>query len=142
MTRSKKVFVTSSVFYAFIDRSNPRHAQSEAFFRYFAQEGMHLFTSLPEIISTHEELQKNVGFSTAQDFIRTIFLGNIDVLYPEEAETKNALKLVLANASSAQTITFEQALVNSISDKKQIAQIASFDYSQFYYGILPFTLLI
>lgn len=140
MTRSKKVFITSSIFYAFIDRGHPKYPQAEAFFRYFAQENFHLFTSLPEIIATQSNLQKNVGFGSTRDFLRTLFLGSIEVVYPDESETKNALKLILASSSSAQTITFEQALVNTVSDKKQIPQIASFEYSQFYFGIEPFTL--
>ena len=140
MLRSKKVFIGSSVFYAFIDRGHPKHAQAEAFFRYYAQESFQLYTSLPEVISTHENLQKNVGYATARDFLRTVFLGNIEVIYPEESETKNALKLALAGSGSSQAVTFEQALSNTISDKRRIPQIASFDYSQFYFGIEPFTL--
>ena len=35
---SKKVFIATSAFMAFLDRANPKHVQAAAYFQYFAQE--------------------------------------------------------------------------------------------------------
>lgn len=135
---SKKVFITPSVFFAFVDRNSPKHNQADAFFRYFAQENFHLYTTTFSIIRTYDQIKKHISYSLAKDFLRVIFVGNIEIVYPDEAITKAAIKFVLGSTSF--DLNMEQALTNVVADRMQIPQICSFEYSQFYFGINLFTL--
>lgn len=138
MTQSKKVLITPAVLFSFIDRQHPKHTQSEAFFRFFAQESFHLFASNFSIIQTYNDLKKHISYGIAKDFVRTAYLGSIEILYPDEFVTRQALKLVLNNTGA--DLTLEQALINVLADKNKISQIASFEYTNFYFGIEPFSL--
>lgn len=136
--RSKKVFLTPAVFFAFIDRNHPKNQQSRAFFRYFAQEKYHLTTASFSVLKTYYQLRKHMSYSLAKDFLRTLFLGNIEIVYPDESMMKTALRLILQNTGF--DLNFDQALTNIIADRKQIPQICSFEYSSFYYGLQLFAL--
>ncbi len=135
---SHKVLVTPSVLFAYIDRNHPRHTEASAFFRYFAQEKLHVYVASFSIVKTYDQIKKHMSFSIAKDFLRIIYTGNIEAVYPDEALTKAALRLLLSNTGQDQGI--EQVLLNVIADRKQIPQIASFEYNNFYFGIQPFSL--
>jgi predicted nucleic acid-binding protein len=135
---SKKVFLSSSVMFAFVDRNHPKHQQASAYLRYFAQEKFQVYSSLSAVIHTHNDLRKHMSYSIAKDFIRAMFVGNIEIIYPDEAATKNALKLMLSQAQ--QDLSFDQILMNVLADKHGISQICSFETSRFYFGITLFNL--
>ncbi len=138
MTTSKKVLLTPSVMFAFVDRNHPKHNQASAYFRYFAQQQFQLFTSLSSAVRTYNDIRKHMSYSIAKDFIRGLFTGNIQILYPDEAATRATLKLLLSDTRYENN--FEQALINVLADRHQIPQICSFEYSRFYFGINLFTL--
>ena len=138
MTASKKVFLSSSVLFAFVDRNHPKHQQASAYLRYFAQEKFQVSSSLSAVIRTHDDLRKHMSYSIAKDFIRALFVGNIDIIYPDEAATKAALKLMLSQPQ--QDLSFDQILMNVLADRNQISQICSFETSRFYFGINLFNL--
>ena len=135
---SKKVFITSSVFFAFIDRNHPNHSQAAAFFRYFAQEKFRLYVNNFSVIETYNQVRKHVSYSIAKEFIKAIFLGNIEIIRADDAEEKTALRLILNEQNF--DLTFEQALINVLADRRQIPCICSFEYTRFFYGITSFAL--
>ena len=135
---SRKVLVTPSVFFAFIDRNHPRHQEADAFFRYFAQEKFHVSVASFSIVKTYEQIKKHMSYAIAKDFLRIVYTGNVEITYPDEALTKAALRLVFSN--SGQDLGIEHALINVIADRKQISQVASFEYQNFYFGIQSFSL--
>lgn len=138
MTKSKKVLITTEVLFAFVDRQHPKHGEVDAYFRVFAQEQYRVFVSSFTIILTYNHLKKHISYSIAKDFLRTIYTGNIEIIYPDENTTKAAMKLVLNSTNI--DLPLEQALENVIADKHQISQIASFEFQNFYFGIQPFSL--
>ena len=123
---SKKVFLAPSGFYSFIDRAHPKHEQSSAFFRYFAQEEYRLFTDSFTINEVYNEIYDHISPSIAKDFLRTIFLGNINIIYPEEGDIKAALKTLINYQSSE--LTFSQALMAVLANRRGISQVFTFDY--------------
>ncbi|MBI4099930.1 hypothetical protein HY440_02885 [Candidatus Microgenomates bacterium] len=135
---SRKVLVTPTVLFAFTDRNHPRHSEASAFFRYFAQEKFHVFVTSFSIAKTYDQIKKHTSFSIAKDFLRIIYTGNIEIVYPDEVVTKAALKLLLTNTGV--DLGLEHALINVIADRKQISQIAAFEYNNFYFGIQQFSL--
>lgn len=136
--KSKNIFITSAVFFAFVDRNHPKHQQSSAYFRYFAKEKYHLTTASFSISKTYYQLRKHMSYPIAKDFLRALFLGNIEITYPDESMTKAALKLIFQN--TGYDLTIDQALTNIIAYRAQIHQICSFEYSSFYFGISLFSL--
>jgi predicted nucleic acid-binding protein len=141
MTNSKKVFLTSSVMFAFVDRNDPKHQQASAYLRCLAQGKYNLYITLSSITKTYNDLRKHMSYSIAKDFIRAMFVGNIEIVYPDEAATKAALKLILSE-TQRDFNNFEHALTNVLADRNQIPQICSFEFSRFYFGISLFTLPI
>jgi predicted nucleic acid-binding protein len=138
MSTSKKVLITSSVMFAFVDRNHPKHQQASAYLRYFAQEKFQLYTTISSIVKTHTDLRIHMSYSIAKEFLRAIFVGNIEILYPDEAATKAALKLILSE--SQQDSNFNHVLTNVLADRNQISQICSFDFAKLYFGISLFNL--
>lgn len=138
MTSSKKILVTASVLFAFIDRNHPKHRQAAAYLRYFAQNQFQVFVPLSEIITTFSQLKKHVSFGIAKDFLRTTFVGDLEILYPDEAAAKTALKLALTPGQG--DTSFSQVLINVLADKHQIPQICTLDFLKTYFGISIFNL--
>ena len=140
MASSKKVYIARSGFYAFIDRAHPKHDQASAYFRYFSQEGYSLYTDSTTLIDVYNQIYKEISPSLAKDFLRTVFLGNINVIFPEESDIKAALK-TLINYQSTE-LTFGQALRAVLANKRGVGQIFTFDYLHPLFGQTVFYLPI
>lgn len=140
MAESKKVYLTSSVFCAFIDRAHPKHNQAHAFFRYFGLEGYMLFTDTGSLTQTYMEIYKDISPSLGKDFLRTIMLSDINILYPDEADVKAALKALISYQSTE--MSFPDALVAVLANKREIMQICTFDYLHALFGQTVFFLPI
>jgi predicted nucleic acid-binding protein len=137
---SKKVFVESSVFCAFIDRAHPKHEQAAAYFRYFAEEEYMIFTDYPSLIESYTSIYKDISPSLAKDFLRTLSLSNVNTLYPEEQDSKVALKALVTYQST--DLTFPKAISAVLAQKRGISQICTFDYLHPLFGQVLFYLPI
>lgn len=126
MTTSKKVFIAPSIFSAFIDRGHPKHETASAFFRYFAQEEYQLYTDNTTLITTYMQIYTDISPSLAKDFLRTIPLSNINMLYAEENDTKAALKALVAYRTT--DLTFPEALIAVLAVKQRISIVCSLNY--------------
>lgn len=124
--QSKKVFIATSAFIAFIDRAHLKHAQAGAYFRYFAQEQYQLYSSSLSIAQTYEQISKDMSASVARDFLRAIILGNINILYADESDLKATQKAIISYQASGCTFTEAQNAV--LADRNSISQICSFEY--------------
>lgn len=137
---SKKVFIDPSVLFAFIDRAHPKHDQAVAYFRFFAQEEYFLFTDIASITEVYNQIYKDISPSLSRDFLRTISLSNINMIYPEEADNKAALK-ALVNYGSTE-LTYTKALIAVLANRRGIPQISTFDYLHSLFGLALFNLPI
>lgn len=135
---SKKVYIAPSVFTAFINRADPKHAQASAFFRYFAQENYKLYSDFLDIHETARKIHREISPSLSRDFLRTIFFSNINIIYPQESDIKGALK-TLVNYQSVD-LTFEKALMATLANKASIPQICTFEYMPSLFGLNTFYL--
>lgn len=140
MAVSKKVYLAQSTFYSFIDRVHPKHYYAQAFFRYFAQEEYALFTDTETIIQAYDRIYKDISPSLGRDFLKTIFLSNINIIYPDESDIKAALK-TLVNYQSTE-LTFADALMAVLANRRGVTQIATFDYLHPLFGLSAFFLPI
>lgn len=130
---SKKVFIAPSVVVAFIDRAHPKHEQASAFFRYFAQEEYQLYIDLPSMLKAYNLIYKDISPSLGKDFLRTMSLTNINIIYPDENDYKAALK-ALINFQSTELI-FPDALIATLCVKRNISQVCTFDYLHALFGL-------
>jgi len=123
---SKKVYIAPSAFYSFIDRAHPKNEQTSAFFRYFGEQGYTLFTDTNTLAETYNRIYKEISPSLSKDFLRTIFLGNINIIYPEESDIKAALKTLVSYQSTE--LNFSQALRAVLANRRGINQIFTLEY--------------
>ena len=137
---SKKVYIAPTGFLAFIDRAHPKYEQASAYFRYFAQDNYALYTDISSIIETYNQIYKDISPSLSKDFLRTIFLGNINIIYPEERDIKASFKS-LTNYQSAE-LTFNQALRAVLANRRGISNIFTFEYLHPLFGQTVFYLPI
>lgn len=136
----KKVFIASDLFVAFIDRAHPKHIHAVAFFRYFAAERFELYSNMPIVIESYQKIYQDISPSIARDFLRALSLGNINIIYPDEAEFKAALKALITYQSTE--LTFNEALMAVEADKRRIPAICTFEYLHPLFGLSTFFLPI
>lgn len=134
----KKVYLATSSFSSFIDRAHEKHTQAVAFFRYFAQEQYHLYTDILVLYEAHRQIHFQISPSLSQDFLRTISYSNINIIYPQEADIKAAIKTITSYGSV--DLTFEKAIMGVLASKRDIWQIATFDYLPSVFGLRTFYL--
>lgn len=140
MAQSKKVFVSSSVLFAFVDRANPKHNEAAAYFRYFAQEQYQVFTSFLTVEDVYRQIYNKISPSLAKDFLRGITLSNINILYPTEADAKSALKALINYKST--DLTFRDAQAAVLANKNYVGQVCTFEYLHPLFGLTTFYLPI
>lgn len=138
MIASKRVYIAESAFFAYIDRANEKHEQASAFFRFFSEEQYMLFTDFFAINHVYQDIYKDISPSLGKDFLRTMFLSDINIIYPEEADIKAAMKVLIAYRSTE--LTFEDALIAAICNKRTIQQICTFKYLHALFGQQAFYL--
>jgi predicted nucleic acid-binding protein len=136
ITNSKKVFIASDVLISFVDRSHPKHEQASAFFRYFAIEEYHLYTDAMSLYEAYSRINNELSASIAKDFLRTLYLSNITIFYPDENDLKSALKIFLGDKTG--DLTLGKTLMAVLSDKKGIPQVATFEYIHAMFGLSVF----
>lgn len=137
---SKKVFMEASIFVSFIDRAHPKHEQAAAYFRFFAEEEYMIFTDILSLVEAYNTIYKDVSPSLAKDFMRVISLSNVNILYPEEMDSKAALKALVTYQST--DLTYPKALSAVLAQKRGITQICTFDYLHPLFGQMLFYLPI
>src|SRR5690242_17957616 len=97
---SKKVFIASDGFVAFIDRAHPKHIHAAAQFRYFAQNTYQIYTTILGLNESYQTLYNTISPSVARDFLRAIELSSINLIYPEESDIKRSLRAVATTQSA------------------------------------------
>lgn len=138
--KSKKVYLSSDAIYAFIDRADPKHVHAAAFFRFFAQENYQLFTSIISINDTYSKIYQNISPSVAKDFLKALSLSAINLIYPEESDVNATFKTLLSYQNHE--LTFTEALMAVLANKKNIPQICTFNYLHSLFGLTTFYLPI
>jgi predicted nucleic acid-binding protein len=137
---SKKVFIASDGFVAFIDRAHPKHIHAAAQFRYFAENNYQIYTTILGLNEAYQTLYNTISPSVARDFLRAIELSNLNLIYPEESDIKRSLRAVSTTQSA--DLTFTTALAATICNKKSIPQVCTFSYFPSLFGLQTFYLPI
>ncbi|MGI8419566.1 MAG: type II toxin-antitoxin system VapC family toxin [Candidatus Levyibacteriota bacterium] len=135
---SKKVYIASDAFVAFMDRAHVKHVQAAAYFRYFAQENYQIYSTIVSINETYTTSYNTISPSLARDFLRVLALSSVNVIYPEAADMKTSIRTL--ETSNSVDMTFAKALMAAVCNKKSIPQIATFEYLHALFGLQLFYL--
>ena len=137
---SKKVFIAPDIFIAFIDRAKEKHEQAAAFFRFFAENEYQIYTDLLSLNTVYAHIYSEISPSLSKDFLRTINLSNINLLYADESDIKTAFKTI--SLYQATELTFPKALLSVIASKRNVPQICTNEYLPTLFGLQIFYLPI
>ncbi len=137
---SKKVYLDSSTFVAFIDRAHIKYDQATAYFRYFGIEEYQLFSDPVTILESYNRLYTDISPSLAKDFMRVMALSNVNMIYPEDADMKAALKAIVNFKTT--DLTFNKALLSVLANRRGVSQICTFEYMPQLFGLSLFYLPI
>jgi len=135
---SKKIYIAPDGLVAFIDRAHKSHVQATAFFRYFAQEQCQLYTNIVTINECYMTIYNTISPSLARDFLRALNLSSINMLNPEPADIKSAIKVI--EMSSSVDLTFTKALMAVMCSRRSIPQIMTYEFLHALYGLQLFYL--
>ncbi|MGH7246078.1 MAG: hypothetical protein ACREGI_04035 [Candidatus Levyibacteriota bacterium] len=138
--KSKKVFLAPDALVAFINRADAKHLHASAFFRYFAQEQYFLYASVTAVGDAYREIAINISPVLAKEFIKAISLSSINILTPEESDVKLTYKTLLGSAGS--DLTFQEALMAVMADRREIPYICTVGYLHSLFGLTTFYLPI
>ncbi len=139
-TLSKKVLLAPDSIISFIDRAHDKHDQAAAFFRFFAQNQYQLYMDTLTLNRVYEYLFKNISPSLAKDFIRTISLSEINMLYTDENDFKAALKTLLIYPNT--DLSFPLAMLATLANRRNIPQVCTFVYFPNLFALQTFFLPI
>jgi predicted nucleic acid-binding protein len=135
---SKKVYLDSSCFVAFVDRAHIKYDQATAYFRYFGIEEYQLFSDPVQIVEAYNRLYNDISPSLAKDFMRVMALSNVNMVYAEDSDMKAALKAIVNFKTT--DLTFPKALVSVLANRRGVPQVCSFEYMPQLFGLSLFYL--
>ncbi len=125
---SKKIFVDSSVLFAFVDRANRDHTQAVKTMEQLSLQGTQLYTSLQSVIDTNNAINSQLGTSLSLDFLQAMTESTMEILYPQKADFVAAFKLIRLNRYKQ--VSIKEAINSVLMQKKGISQILTFAYWQ------------
>src|SRR5579872_6258243 len=133
---SRKVFLASDIFVAFVDRAHAKYLHAAAFFRYFSQEQHFLYTNIAVISDVYKEISTTISPLLAKEFIKALSLSSVNILYPEESDLKLTFK-TLTNSPTTD-LSFQEALIASMASRREIPYICTVGYLHPLFGLTAF----
>lgn len=87
---------------------------------------------------TYTIIYNTISPSLARDYLRAMSLSAVNIIYPESAEMKQAIRTI--ESSNNVDFTFSKALMSVVCNRKNIPQIATFEYLHALFGLQAFYL--
>lgn len=140
VTASRKIFIDSSIFIAFIDRGAPNHLKASKAIEDFASIGYRLYTSLQVVTDSYDLLSSDVGTTIALEFLQTMLHTGIEILFPQKADLITACRILSVNRD--RQIPLSEALNATLMQKKGIVQILTFSYWNKLFGTNASNLIV
>lgn len=126
MAQSLKVFVDSSLFLAFIDRTDLNHLKSASIFEFLAKQRYHLFTSSIVVIQTFNALEKNLGSTISLEFLQIIIESDIQILHPGEQDFIAAYRFLKLNPN--RQVSLVEIINTNLMSKHGVGSVLTFDF--------------
>lgn len=125
-TASKKVFIESSIFWAFVDRGDANHTQAVRIMDSLAKQNFMLFTSSMNVIETFSAVNMEIGLMVALEFLQAILESNIEILFPQKIDLITSLKLMKSNKD--RQVSLKEVINASLMQKRGVSQVVTFKY--------------
>lgn len=122
---SHKIFINSSFFISFIDRSDLHHQKTAAIFELMAKQNYQLYTSSLLIYQTFTKIERDMGTHVALEFLQVILESAIKILYTTESELLFAYRF-FKNAS--RQVNILELITARLMEKNGITYILTYDY--------------
>ncbi len=133
-TTSRKIFIDSSIFIAFIDRGNPDHLRASKAMGDLARIGYHLYTSLSVVTDSYAILSGEVGTAIALEFLQTMLQSGIEILFPQKIDLITAHRILRVNRD--RQIPLSEALNATLMQKRGVVQILTLTHWNNLFGTL------
>lgn len=140
VTASRKIFIDSSVFIAFIDRGNPNHSRASKAIEDLARTGYRLYTSSPVVTDSYTLLSQEVGVSVALEFLQTMLQSGIEILFPQKIDLITSHRILRVNRD--RQIPLNEAMNATLMQKRGVVQILTFSYWHNLFGTYVSNLII
>jgi predicted nucleic acid-binding protein len=128
VVNSKKIFIDSSFFLAFIDRANINHAKSAQIFDFLAQQRYYVYTSDIVVLQAFNAIERDLGPGVANDFLQAILESSIQVLYAGETNFLAALRYLKIRSGYRSTLS--TIITVDLLEKYSIHSVLTFDFWQ------------
>lgn len=126
MATSRKIFIDSSIFIAFIDRGSPKHLKATKAIEDLASIGYRLYTSSDVITDAYDQLTHDVGTTVASEFLQTMLQSGIEILFPQKTDLVTANRILSVNRN--REIALSEAVNATLMQKKGIVEILTFGF--------------
>lgn len=133
---SKKIFLDTSVFEAFIDRANTNHLRAVDLMNKLAKDSCFVFTSQSVVEETYTILERRVSSVVACEFLQALIESHIDILFPTKSELLSFYKLMLE--SKDKSITLRMGINGVLMKKSGINYVATFGFWNNLLGIMQY----
>lgn len=135
---SKKTFIDSSFFIAFIDRADVNYAKSVRLLELLASQKYKVYTSEIVILQTFNAIERDLGLTVGNEFLQAILESNIQILHSSDSDLLAAFRYIKANLGRQTSLT---AIINAnLMDKNGINSILTFDFWPSIMGTRTFSL--
>jgi predicted nucleic acid-binding protein len=122
---TQKIFLDSSFFISFVDRTNFNHLKATQIMEELAKQSYQLFTSELTITQSYNRLEKEVGSIVADEFLQAVLESSIQILYPEEVDFLATYRLL--KVLNQRNAPFSEILNSSLMDRYRVYHILTFD---------------
>lgn len=124
--QSKKVFIESSFFVSFIDRTDFNHLKTTAVFEYLGKNEFQLYTSLQVVTSAFGFIEKNLSVSIAREFLKVMLETDIQIIYPYHPEVNSTYKFIISNPQHKSSVS--EILNSALMDRNNIKYVLTHDF--------------
>jgi len=121
-----RVFVDTSAYYAFLDRTDTSHTSAQVIFPKLLSDGSELFTTNFVLAETHALLLNRIGRDAAMRFLDTFFQSTMILVRVTEADETIAREILRATGDKEYSYT--DATSFAVMDRLHIKEALTFDH--------------
>lgn len=125
MATSRKIFLDSSIFLSFIDRTHLNHQKTVAILELLASQNYQLYTSDLAVFQSFNLIERDLGFRVSQEFLKAILDSTIKILYAAEQDLLFAFRFFKTATRKA---SLTEVITARLMEKHGIVSILTFDY--------------
>lgn len=124
--QTRKIFLDSSIFVAFVDRSDPNHLKASKAIEDLARLGYQVYTSIQNVQDSYAVLAREVGVTLALEFLQAMLQSDTEIIFPQKADLITAHRMLRSNRD--RQITLREVVNATLMQRRGIIQLLTFTY--------------